>query len=94
MKAAVALLLIALCLWGASQFPDNEPAICQSDTGHGLTLSFKATLIVGAIVIFLMGGVKPPASPAHAFLEVGLSALILFGLDALHIITPFGHCIK
>lgn len=93
MKAVFALLLIALCLWGASQLPDDEPIICQGSTGHGLTLSFKATLILGAVCLFLMGGVKPPASPAHAFLEVGLAALILFGLDALHIITPFGHCI-
>ena len=93
MKALVAIGLIALCLWGASQLPDNEPIICQSSSGHGLTLSFKATLIMGAVCLFLMGGVKPPKSFGYAMLEVGIAGFVLFVFDALHIFTPFGHCV-
>lgn len=88
MKALSAIALIALCLWGAAQLPDG-PLACQTE--RGWTLSLKATLIVGAVTIFLAGGVSR-GSPASSFALLILAALILFALDYLHIITPFGTC--
>lgn len=89
MKVVFAIGLIALCLWGASQLPD-APIVCM--TPRGLTTSFKFTLIIGAICIFLMGGLKKEENPAKVWAEIGLAALVLFILDYLHIFTPFGDC--
>lgn len=88
MRALFALALIGLCLWGAAQLPDG-PLACQTE--RGWTLSLKATLIGGAILIFLAGGVKRGSHSSSAALAV-LAALVLFALDHLHIITPFGTC--
>lgn len=88
MKAIFAIGLIVLCLAGAASLPD-APIMCM--TPRGLTFSFKTSLIIGAVCIFLLGGTKR-TSPERAWLEIGLAALVLFVLDYLHIFTPFGDC--